>query len=91
MKILDKISKTMKNFWKSRKAQLSIYGIIMLVVGLIILSAMFPIIKNVVTTARSNATTTTETLLFDMIPMMFIIAFIASIFIYVSVQRPPQY
>ena len=85
------IMKKIKKFWKTNKAQLSIYGIIMLVVGLIVLATMFPVIKDVVATGRSNATTSTETLLFDMIPMMFLIAFIASIFIYVSVQRPPQY
>ena len=80
----------LKNWLKKNKGQISIYAIIMLVVALIVLSAMFPLIKDVTASAKSNATTTTESLLLDLIPVCFILGFIATIFIYVSVQRPYQ-
>lgn len=72
---------------RTNKAQMSIIGLIMVVVMLIVFSVFAPIIVDTVENT-SNYTDSSTGLLLNMIPLFLVLGIIMTIFIYVVPMRP---
>lgn len=74
-----------------RKGQMTVIGIVSLVVALIVLGAFLPVITEVINTSGSCVTGTTSTVL-QLVPFMFVIGLVITIVLYsTGGQQQRQY
>lgn len=72
-----------------QKGQLTILGVIMILLTLIVLGALMPTIIQVITDAKACVTGVSSILL-DLIPVILVIGVIMGIIIYSTAPREPQ-
>lgn len=76
---------------KAKKGQMTIIGLILVAIMVIVLSYLMPVITEAIGSGKNSTGLSTSTqMLMDLIPGMFILGIIITIFIYAMPYRPIQ-
>jgi hypothetical protein len=75
----------------NKKAQMTIIGLILVAIMVIVLSYLMPVIIQAISSGKNTSGISTSTsMLMDLIPGMFVLGIIITIFIYAMPYRPTQ-
>jgi len=73
---------------KDKKGQMTVTGIIMVVVTLVVYAAIYPLLSDAIGTFTNTSGDPWLNMIISLVPLFILLAIIITIFMYVSPQRP---